>query len=209
MNFKNKNCNHKKKILFLLMKIYIIIIVLFLDNKTISNIKFILFYVRTKYEINNIKSYYNFCNENTNIIKNFKKSNNVKVSIISPVYNREKFLRIFLKNIQFQSFKDIELLFIDDKSTDNGINIIEEYKKKDKRIKLIKNKKNRGLFITRNIGLLSSKGKYITISDPDDIISRDIIKNCYNYAEKYNYDIIKFITYKRGEPISFEKIFYI
>jgi cellulose synthase/poly-beta-1,6-N-acetylglucosamine synthase-like glycosyltransferase len=209
MNYKDKCFKQEIKIIFILIKIYTILITIFLNDKTISNIKFILFYVRTKYEINNIKSYYNFCNENTNIIKNFKKSNNVKVSIISPVYNREKFLRIFLKNIQFQSFKDIELLFIDDKSTDNGINIIEEYKKKDKRIKLIKNKKNRGLFITRNIGLLSSKGKYITISDPDDIISRDIIKNCYNYAEKYNYDIIKFITYKRGEPISFEKIFYI
>ena len=128
MNFKNKSCKHEIKILFVLMKIYIIIIALFFNDKTISNIKFILFNIRTKYEINNIKSYYNFCNKNTKIIKNFKKSNNIKVSIICPVYNREKFLRRFLKCIQFQNFKDIEILLVDDKSTDNGINIIEEYK---------------------------------------------------------------------------------
>ena len=91
-----------------------------------------------------------------------------------------------MKSVQFQNFKDIEIILVDDKSTDNSISIIEEYKKRDKRIILIKNKKNRGLFITRNIGLLSSKGKYIIIPDPDDILSQDYIKNCYNYAEKYN-----------------------
>ena len=161
-------------------------ITLFFNDKAISSIKFILFYKRIHYDINNIKFYYNFCNENTNIIKKFKKANNIKVSIISPIYNRQKFIKRFLKSVQFQNFKDIEIILVDDKSTDNSISIIEEYKKRDKRIILIKNKKNRGLFITRNIGLLSSKGKYIIIPDPDDILSQDYIKNCYNYAEKYN-----------------------
>ena len=198
MFIKNKSFKLEIKIIFILIKIYFIIITLFLNDKTISNIKFIFFYFRTKFEVNNFKSYYNFCNENTKIIKDFKKSNNIKVSIISPIHNREKFLLTFLKSIQFQDFKDIEIILVDDKSTDNGINIIEEYIKKDKRIKLIKNKKNKGTFVARNIGVLSSKGKYIMIPDPDDILSQDIIKNCYNYAEKYNYDVIKFRSYSRN-----------
>ena len=207
MKIIKKSFKNEIKIIFLLIKSYFIMISLFLSDKAILSIKFILYYIRTHYDINNIKSYYNFCNENTNIIKKFKKTSNIKVSIISPIYNRQKFIKRFLKSVQFQNFKDLEIILVDDKSTDNVISIIEEYKKRDKRIILIKNKKNRGLFNTRNIGLLSSKGKYIIIPDPDDILSQDYIKNCYKYAEKYNYDIIKVISYKR-EPISFNDIFY-
>ena len=176
MKIINKSFKYEIKITFLLLKIYFIIMTLFFKDKTISSIKFNLFYIRAQQEVNNIKSYFNFCKEKTNIIKNFEKPKNIKISIISPVYNRQKYLRRFLKSLQFQYLKDIEIILVDDKSTDNGIGIIEEYKKKDKRIKLIKNKKNRGIFITRNIGLFSSKGKYIIIPDPDDILSQDILK---------------------------------
>ena len=92
MKIINKSFKNEIKITFLLIKIYFIIMTLFLDDKTISSIKFILFYIRTQYDINNIKSYYNFCNGKTNIIKKYKKSNNIKVSIISPIYNRQKYL---------------------------------------------------------------------------------------------------------------------
>ena len=207
MNYKYKCFKQEIKIIFILIKIYTILITIFLDNKTISNIKFILFNIRTKYEVNNIESYFKFCDQNTKIIKNFTKSNNIKVSIIISVYNRQKYLIRFLKSIQFQDFKDIEIILVDDKSTDNGINIIEEYKRRDERIKLIKNKKNRGIFITRNIGALSSKGKYIMFPDPDDMLSQDIIKNCYNYAEKYSYDFIKFKAYTRN-PIDMNEYYY-
>ena len=111
-----KNFKLEIKIIFILIKIYFIVITIYLNDKTISNIKFIFFYFRTKFEVNNIDSYYNFCNENTKIIKDFKKSNNIKVSIISPIHNREKFLLTFLKSIQFQDFKNIEIILVDDKS---------------------------------------------------------------------------------------------
>ena len=65
----------------------------------------------------------------------------------------------------------------------------------DKRIILIKNKKNRGTFVARNLGVLASKAKYVIIPDPDDILSRNIIRICLKYGEKYNYDIIKFNSY--------------
>ena len=66
---------------------------------------------------------------------------------------------------------------------------------KNKRIILIKNKKNWGTFVARNLGVLVSKSKYVIIPDPDDILSRNIIRICLKYGEKYNYDIIKFNSY--------------
>jgi glycosyltransferase involved in cell wall biosynthesis len=97
--------------------------------------------------------------------------------------------------VQSQSFKDIEIILVDDNSKDNSIKLIKKYKKKDKRIILLKNKKNRGTFVARNLGVLKSKAKYIIIPDPDDIISKDIIRICYKYGEKYHYDIIRFNIY--------------
>lgn len=76
----------------------------------------------------------------------------------------------------------------------------------DQRILLIKNKKNKGTFISRNLGTLYSKGQYLVIPDPDDIISKNILKSCYFYAQKYNYEIIRFIMYLGSEKISFTDI---
>jgi glycosyltransferase involved in cell wall biosynthesis len=103
--------------------------------------------------------------------------------------------------VQSQSFKDIEIILVDDNSFDNSIKLIEKMKKEDKRIVLIKNKKNRGTFMARNLGVLKSKAKYIIIPDPDDIISKDIIRICYKYGEKYHYDIIRFNMYLGNRKI--------
>lgn len=157
-----------------------------------------------KNEIKNIEIYFKYCNKFEKI-QNFKKKSNPKVSIISPIYNREKFISRFIRNVQNQSFKDIEIILIDDNSIDNGVEIIEKYKKKDKRIILIKNKKNRGTFVARNLGVLMSKAKYLIIPDPDDLLSKDIIRICYKYGEKYQYDIIRFISYLVFGKISNEK----
>ena len=129
-------------------------------------------------------------------IKQFKAIKNPKISIISPIYNREKFISRFIESIYNQKYQDIEIIFVDDNSKDNSVNLIEKYNKADKRIKLIKNKKNRGTFVARNLGVLASKAKYVIIPDPDDILSKNIIKICYKYGEKYHYDIIRFNSYK-------------
>ena len=120
---------------------------------------------------------------------------NPKISIISTIYNRGKFLLRFLISIQFQNFYDLEIILIDDHSQDNSVELINGYKKKEKRIKLIKNSINKGTFICRNLGAIYSKGKYIIFPDPDDILSKNIINLCYKYAKKYDYEIIKFNIY--------------
>ena len=83
------------------------------------------------------------------------------VSIITPVYNAEKYLEETILSVINQSYKNWELLLIDDCSTDKSYEIIQKYLKTDKRIKYLKNEKNSGPAITRNRGLENSKGEYI------------------------------------------------
>ena len=72
--------------------------------------------------------------------------------------------------------------------------------------KIIKNQKNRGTFKSRNIGVLYSKGKYIIIPDPDDILSNNILRICYNFAEKYKYDFIRFNIYLGNRKLLLKNI---
>ena len=109
-------------------------------------------------------------------------------------------------NIQYQNFNNLEILLIDDKSNDNTVKIIEEYKKEDERIILIKNKKNKGTFTSRNLGVYYAKAKYIIIPDPDDIIDKNIINSCFKYAQKYNYEIIRFNRYVGNNKVVFNDI---
>ena len=91
-----------------------------------------------------------------------------------------------------QSLKNIEIIFIDDASTDNSFLVIENFMKKDKRIKYLKNKINKGQFYSRNIGVLSSRGEYILIIDPDDLLLNNILIKAYKIAKRYNLDIVQF-----------------
>jgi glycosyltransferase involved in cell wall biosynthesis len=151
--------------------------------------------------------YLKFCKKNnkSKIIKKFKKNSNPKISIISPLFNRENYILRFIKSIHYQNFNDLEIIFIDDNSIDNSLKIIEELQNQDHRIILIKNKKNRGMFVNRNLGVLYSRGKYIILPDPDDILSKNILKVLFDLVKKYNYDLIRFSMYVRGEKITFRK----
>ena len=133
-----------------------------------------------------------FKNEILINVKNNHKNEHPKVSIISPVYNREKNIPIFIRSIQNQILTSIELIFVDDCSEDNSIDIIEKYKNDDSRIILIKNKKNKGTLISRNIGALKARGEFLVFPDSDDILSRDILNICYQFCKKYNYDLVRF-----------------
>ena len=92
---------------------------------------------------------------------------NPEISIIVPVYNVEKYLKRCIDSILNQSFTDFELILVDDGSTDNSGEIIDEYAIKDERIKVI-HKENGGLSSARNVGIEYSKGNYIAFVDSDD-----------------------------------------
>lgn len=174
-----------KKILI----ITILIINIFIKNNGTN-------YLKLKIEIHDIKKYYNLNYKGILINKkNFSKIDNPKVSIISSVYNRENYILRFLRSIQNQFFDDIEIIFIDDFSKDNSVKMIEKYQDEDERIILIKNKKNKGTLISRNIGALKAKGEFLMFPDSDDILSQNILSLCYKTAKMYNYEMIRFNIY--------------
>ena len=122
----------------------------------------------------------------------FYKRKNPKISIIITLYNQEKYIKKLYANIQQQELKDIEIIFVDDASTDNSFFIIKDIMKSDKRIVYIKNPINRKQYYSINIGVLYSKGEYILSCDPDDLILNNILLKAYETAKKYNLDILEF-----------------
>lgn len=115
-----------------------------------------------------------------------------KISFIATVHNKEKYLNSFICSIQYQNLKEFELIMVDDYSTDKSVDIINNFVKKDKRIKIIMNKKNMGSLYSRYKGAIFSKGKYIIFVDSDDIILKEGISNSYDYINKKNLDMIQF-----------------
>ena len=161
-----------------------------------NDIKFLLIPYLLKYEYQQIENYLKICSSPEYL--NMTKENiisNPKISIVSPVYNTGKFVLRLLKSIQYQNFKDFELILIDDSSVDESVELIKKCQKYDKRIKLIKNKVNKGTFASRNLGILKSKGIYLMIPDPDDILLENTLRYFYYFSIKYNYELIRFNVY--------------
>ena len=104
--------------------------------------------------------------------------NNSLISIIIPVYNVEKHLKKCVDSVLVQSYNNIEVILIDDGSTDKSGNICDKLALSDSRI-VVKHKKNGGLSSARNMGIDEAKGEYITFIDSDDVISEDYIEYLY------------------------------
>lgn len=115
-------------------------------------------------------------------------NNNIKVSIIIPIFNAERFIDKCLNSIINQTYKNIEILCIDDGSTDNSRKILNSYKEKDERIKVIF-KCNSGVSDSRNIGIEKSSGKYICFVDSDDYLDENYIEQMIYHCPEY--DLIK------------------
>ena len=112
-----------------------------------------------------------------------------KISVIIPVYNIEKYLVKCLDSVINQTFTDIEIICINDGSTDNSLSILEEYAQKDKRIKII-NKENGGLSSAWNAGLNEVSAEYLTFVDGDDWIDTNTFKLAYEAMLNNNVDYV-------------------
>lgn len=110
------------------------------------------------------------------------------ISVILPVYNCEKWIERCIKSIINQTYKNIQLIIINDGSKDNSLEICRKYEN-DKIV--IINKQNSGVSETRNIGLERAEGKYIFFIDADDYIKNDCIENMYKKAKEYDADVVK------------------
>lgn len=111
----------------------------------------------------------------------------IKVSVIVPVYNTEIYLRKCIDSLLNQSFKDYEIIIINDCSKGNADEIIGEYN--DKKIKYIKNKVNKGIGYNRNLGIKRAKGDYVCFIDSDDYVKYDFIEKMYNKCISDNLDM--------------------
>ena len=111
-----------------------------------------------------------------------------KVSVIISVYNVEKYLARCLDSVINQTLKDIEIICVNDGSTDNSAQILEEYAQKDERIKVI-TQVNSGLSEARNTGMSASTGEFIAFLDSDDFVDLDFYEALYNSAVKNNCEI--------------------
>ena len=115
---------------------------------------------------------------------------NKTVSIIVPVYNSEKYLKRSIESILNQTYKDLEIIIIDDKSTDNSKKIIQKYASSDNRIRAFYSEVNHGVSRSRNIGLKSISGDYVMFMDSDDYIVPEAIEKMVNASIKYDADIV-------------------
>lgn len=122
-------------------------------------------------------------------------NNNIKISIIVPVYNVEKYLRECLDSLINQTLEDIEIICVNDGSTDSSPQILEEYASRDSRIRVF-HQENQGVSVAYNYGIKQVKGKYFTIVDSDDWIREDSCELLYETIEKRKSDILLFAYLK-------------
>ena len=125
--------------------------------------------------------------------KPFVASEKPKLSVVIPLYNCKHFISSSIRSIQNQNISDLEIILVNDNSTDNTLSFVEKMQKEDPRIKIINNQKNMGILYSRSIGALSAKGKYIFPLDNDDmILDKDVFDTILNISQKGNFDIVEF-----------------
>nr|WP_034549672.1 glycosyltransferase family 2 protein [Carnobacterium funditum] len=125
---------------------------------------------------------------------------NPKVSIITPVYNAEKFIANTIKSVRNQTFEDFEMILIDDCSQDNSEEIIQKISNIDQRIRYIRLKKNSGAAVARNTGLQAARGEYVAFIDSDDSWKKEKLEKQILFMKKNN----AVFTYTAFETISEE-----
>jgi glycosyltransferase involved in cell wall biosynthesis len=132
-------------------------------------------------------------------------SDKPKVSVIIPIYNVEKYLRECLDSVVNQTLQDIEIICVNDGSTDNCGEILKEYAAKDNRILVVK-KFNGGYGSACNAGLSKASGEYIAILEPDDYIAPEMYEKLYNLAVENDADIVKSPFYEKFDTYRYKKV---
>ena len=156
-------------------------------------------------EINRVEKYYEICDKDLMFKKiREKKRTNPIISIIIPIYNGYNHIKRIMTSIENQSYRDIDIIFVDDASTDKSVKLIEQYQHKDKRIQLMRHKENQGLLKTRNDGAIKARGEYILFIEQNGILTEGALKKIYGSILMYNTDIIRFDTYSKFNN-TFEK----
>jgi glycosyltransferase involved in cell wall biosynthesis len=154
------------------------------EKRNDQQMKAILAYLRDKKQVD-IKKLFESAQSDY-----LKTSERPKVSIVMPVFNVANYLRAAIDSVLQQTLHDIEVICVNDGSTDNSLQILQSYAQKDKRVIII-DKKNSGYGDSMNVGMKAAKGEYIGIVETDDFISPDMYLTLYCIAHEKNLDLIK------------------
>jgi len=127
-----------------------------------------------------------------------------EISVIIPVYNVEKYLKKCLDSVINQTFNDIEIICVDDGSSDSSSEILQEYAKKDSRI-IVLTQSNSGVSIARNNGLKKATGKYIYLCDSDDYLHTQCLEIAHYFALMYSADMVCFNFVENDNPELYNK----
>lgn len=114
----------------------------------------------------------------------------MKISVIIPCYNAEKYIKKCINSICKQTFKDFEIVIVNDCSTDSSLTIIQEFEKKDNRIKIINHSINKGAHNARQSGINAANGEYIAFIDSDDYIDKNYLKKLFEGTDNENIDLV-------------------
>lgn len=131
----------------------------------------------------------------------------IDVSVIMPVYKKEKYLEESVVSILHQTFSNFELICINDCSPDGCLRILERFERVDERVKIICNEQNKGAAYSRNVGIASAVGEYIIILDADDIYNENLLLRAYDRCKKDELEIVLF-DYKKYNEKSGREIAY-
>ena len=179
---------------------------LIFNIKLFININFFYFNINIKYH-ESLAIYKHYTKDCRNLKKynriKINNKNNPYISVCLPAYNMENYIEKVVFSIINQSFQDFEIIIVNDNSNDNTEFIIKNLLLKDSRIRSIKHSKNLGVYASRVDAILESRGKYILLMDPDDmLLNPNLFLELYNLNMKYNLDIIEFTVYCYDEKIS-------
>lgn len=131
----------------------------------------------------------------------------MKLSIIIPAYQAGTTLRRCLDSVLSQTFRDIQVILVDDASTDSTHSIMEEYCQRDRRVQMVTLKKNEGLSQARNHGLTKARGEYVTFIDSDDALAKDTLQAVMEIVRIHpDYDFIEYPVYEHYGNIRKQKL---
>ncbi|MDR1580295.1 MAG: glycosyltransferase [Synergistaceae bacterium] len=129
-------------------------------------------------------------------LRNGNGTSDILVSVIIPVYNAGNYLRQCLDSVIGQTLREIEIICVNDGSTDDSLCILEEYARKDDRIVVVsKENENAGAGSARNLGISLAKGEYLSILDADDFFDKNLLAETVNSAQKHDADVVLFNSY--------------
>ena len=158
------------------------------DIKKLSDINYIKSFELSNINITEVQKYFEYMDYAKGGIylnkQNLVHIENPKISIIISIYNRENYVKSTIRSIQNQNLKEIEIIYIDDFSSDNSVNYIKEEQKNDPRIILYQNKQNMGTLYSKSIGVLLARGEYVYSLDSDDMFcSENYLNILYQNTE--------------------------